>query len=312
MKKELFKKFSEDKDHLPFSLQYNWWNEVVEQEWDVAVVENQGEVKAIWPFTIRKKFGFTLLGPAEITPYCGPYMLYPEGQKLHRKYSFEKKILDELLAQIPSHHFFEQNCHLDFVNTLPLSWKGWKHHSRYTFVLNNITDLKSVYAGFADNIRREIKKAEKELRIVEAKDISNIIYLMESSFSAQSSKLPLPESIFHSFQKYIHHHSCGKIYLAKNFNQQTVAGIAIIWDKSCAYYLLGGADKEFKNSGAMSLLLWKAIQFSSTVVGKFNFEGSRIQKIERFLRGFGGELKPYQYICHSKSPLLDVIKNLKG
>lgn len=285
---------------------------MVKQEWDVAVVENQGAVKAIWPYSIRKKFGFTLMGPADITPYCGPYIIYPEEQKLHRKYSYEKKILDDLIAQLPFHHFFEQNCHLDFKNTLPLTWKGWTQQSRYTFILDNITDLKAVYAGFADNIRREIKKAEKELKIMECDDISAIIELMRSSFSAQNSILPIPENIFYSFQNYIQKYSCGKIYLAKNYNNQIVAGIGIIWDKSCAYYLLGGAEKDFKNSGAMSLLLWKAIQFSSTVVDKFNFEGSRIQKIERFLRGFGGELTAYHYISHSKSQLLDIIKKLKG
>lgn len=312
MKKELFKKFSQQHESLPFSLQYNWWNEVVQQEWDIALVENQGEVKAIWPYTINKSLGFIQLRTADFTPYTGPFIVYPDGQKNHRKYSFEKKILEELLLQFPKYHSFEQNCHLGFENTLPLIWKSWKQSTRYTYILENIGDLKQTYAGFADNIRREIKKAEKDLVILQGEDILPVLEMMESTFSAQGMKMPAQKQVFKAIQNYMNDYSCGKIYYAKSSEQKTVAAIAIIWDHNSAYYLMGGADNAFKNSGAMSLLMWTAIQFSSSKVGTFNFEGSMIPGIERFFRGFGGELVPYHHLSHSNSTLLQFLKKLKN
>ena len=311
MKKQFFKKFSEGNKDLPFSLRYDWWNEVVKENWDVAVIENQGEVKAIWPYSITKKYGFTQLRSTEISPYTGPFIVYPKGQKEHRKYSYEKKILDELIAQLPPYHFFEQNCHLNFQNALPLYWKGFQLNVRYTYILKNITDLKNIYSQFADNIRREIKKAEKAIKIEESKDINALYSMMESTFQVQGTSLYLQKKTLEFFHEHIQKHACGKLFLAKNFDGKPIAGVGIIWDHDCAYYLLGGADSEFKNSGAMSLLMWKAIQFSSTVVNRFNFEGSMIPGIERFLRGFGGELKSYYKVSHDKSLFLKILKSIK-
>lgn len=48
-----------------------------------------------------------------------------------------------------------------------------------------------------------------------------------------------------------------------------------------------------RNSGATSLLMWEAIKFASTVSKKFDLEGSMLEPVERFFRGFGTVQKPY-------------------
>ena len=40
----------------------------------------------------------------------------------------------------------------------------------------------------------------------------------------------------------------------------------LIWDNQSAYYLIGGADTRFRNSEAMSLLMWKSIELASDKV----------------------------------------------
>ena len=64
---------------------------------------------------------------------------------------------------------------------------------------------------------------------------------------------------------------------------------------------MGGGDPEFRNSGATSLLMWNAIQFASTVSQIFDFEGSMIESVERFFRGFGAVQTPYFSISHIRS-----------
>ena len=54
----------------------------------------------------------------------------------------------------------------------------------------------------------------------------------------------------------------------------------------------------------MPLLLWEAIQFSSDVTRKFNFEGSMIKSIEKFFRAFGGRQVPYLEITKTNSILI--------
>jgi lipid II:glycine glycyltransferase (peptidoglycan interpeptide bridge formation enzyme) len=68
------------------------------------------------------------------------------------------------------------------------------------------------------------------------------------------------------------------------------------------YYLFGGMDEAYGDSGAKSLLFWKAINMASEKNLTFNFEGSMIPGVERFFRSFGGELTPVYYIYKRKFP----------
>ena len=70
----------------------------------------------------------------------------------------------------------------------------------------------------------------------------------------------------------------------------------MVWDDYTAYYLIGGADPELRNSGASSLLLWEAIQFAAQVSRTFDFEGSMLKPVERFFRAFGAIQQPYMQV----------------
>jgi predicted acetyltransferase len=84
--------------------------------------------------------------------------------------------------------------------------------------------------------------------------------------------------------------------LAEDGNSNYHAAIYLIWDRDCTYYLMGGADPEFRNSGAMSLLIWEGINQAAQRKQSFDFEGSMIEPIEHFFRSFGGEQTHYLQI----------------
>lgn len=44
---------------------------------------------------------------------------------------------------------------------------------------------------------------------------------------------------------------------------------------------------------SLFFLIWEAIKFASTVSKKFDLEGSMLEPVERFFRGFGTVQKPY-------------------
>ena len=102
-----------------------------------------------------------------------------------------------------------------------------------------------------------------------------------------------------------------KWFIAQDEKEQNHAGVLIVWDENSAYYLLGGSDPNLRNSGAMSLCMWEAIKFASTVAKKFDFEGSMIESVERFFRAFGAEQKPYFHITKTPSYILRMAKILK-
>ena len=97
---------------------------------------------------------------------------------------------------------------------------------------------------------------------------------------------------------------CRKILLGVDKENKIHAGIYLVWDENTMYYLLGGGDPKYRNSGATSLLLWEAIKLASSKGLSFDFEGSMIEPVEKFVRGFGAIQKPYFQIYKTDSKFL--------
>ena len=71
--------------------------------------------------------------------------------------------------------------------------------------------------------------------------------------------------------------------------------VYLVWDRNAAYYLMAGYREKGAGGGA-SLLVWEALKFASTVVDTFDFQGSMIESIDRFFRGFGAMHVPFFFV----------------
>ena len=83
-------------------------------------------------------------------------------------------------------------------------------------------------------------------------------------------------------------------FLACSHDNEPLGAVWIVWDERRAYYLIGGYDHSEKSNKAVSLAMWRAIQFTANDLHlpEFDFEGSMIPAVERFFRKFGGTLLP--------------------
>jgi len=313
-KKLLFKKFSlAHQDKLPFSLNFNWWNEVVCENWEVGVVSNQSQVFAVLPYFITKKGPWKVLSNPHFTPYTGSFYSYPEGQKTSSKISFENKMNQKLIDQLPEFAMLNINCHLRFFNSLSFLWNGFEDHRRYTYLLDLQLNPDDIWSNFRENIRREIRKAEKNLSIKINNDPVLLEKCLQESFQSQKQSYPpISSAYYERILNYVKKYNCGRSWKAVDSNGDIHAAVCCVWDQKTAYYLLGGSISRFKNSGAISLLLWQAIQESqSQKLNSFNFEGSTIKGIEHYLRGFGGSLHSFSNLISKPSKSLRLAKSLK-
>jgi lipid II:glycine glycyltransferase (peptidoglycan interpeptide bridge formation enzyme) len=137
--------------------------------------------------------------------------------------------------------------------------------------------------------------------------------LLRESFNKKVDAYPIEdESIYQRIQDYLVKYDCGEFLEARDQNGELHAMMVWIHDAQSAYYLIGGSASAYKNSGAMSLLMWEAIKKSKLKgIAKFNFEGSMIPSVEKYLRGFGGELTSYSCLIKNKSKSLKVLRKLK-
>ena len=89
--------------------------------------------------------------------------------------------------------------------------------------------------------------------------------------------------------------NCRKIILTQDENGEYHSGAYLVWNKNTTWYLIGGGNPNLRNSGSTSLSMG-GYWVSSSVSKVFDFEGSMHEPIERFFRGFNGELTPYYHI----------------
>jgi hypothetical protein len=76
-----------------------------------------------------------------------------------------------------------------------------------------------------------------------------------------------------------------------------------IYHQNRSYYILGGYDQSNKHIGAGAAAVDACIKHSINLsIKHFDFEGSMIQNVEKYFRGFGGDMVPFYTI--NKAPLL--------
>jgi Acetyltransferase (GNAT) domain len=265
--------------------------------WDVALVMKDGKILASMPFTYssakRNEISLPLL-----TQFLGPHITVAEQGKLYKRYSAEVQALEELLEQIPSVKSFYQQWSYRYENWLPFYWRGFKQTTRYTYIIPSTVTQQQIWDNFKDSVRTDTRKAEKRVTIDKAFDVALLYTLIEKVFSKQGGKPPYSREFLSQLSEVLKREHCAEIFFARDIDDPDVvhAGGLFVWDEFTMYYLASGLNTDLKNSGAMTLILWHAIQLANSLGKSFDFEGSMLPKVEPFFRNFGAERKMYHAV----------------
>lgn len=306
--KEIFRNWCDKHPEIPLFLQFDWMEIVAKPEqWDVALVGSENDVQAFMPYFKKRKLQFEIITVPPLTPYMGPWLHYPEGQKEATRLSFEKKMYEQLIAQLPKTDKFIQYFHPEVTNWLPFFWNDFEQSTRYTYIIDDLSDADVLYENLQGNIRREISKAQKSLTVSEGNEVKTLHNLKLKDFAIKGQELNYSEAYFNRVFEKLNAKDACKAWIASDADGTPIASLLLVWDDDSAYYLAGATDPKNKNSGAMSLLMWTAILFASSVADKFNFEGSMIEPVERFFRSFGAKQTPYFEIRKTDSKLLKLL-----
>ncbi len=270
-----------------------WWLDAVAPgQWEAAEIERDGNIIARLPYLKTKRFGSKILGVPDYTQTLG-YWIENTGAKNAKRFARQKDLISELIEKLPKGYsadfFLDHSC--DYL--FPFKWSGYNLQMQYSYRLNDIKDIDVLWSGLADNIRREIKKAQKIVAVEENHPIDDLITLQNKTFERQGRKIKDNSELLKRLDNVLQEHNARKLFCAVDADGQIHAASYFVYDSNCCYYLIGGGDPELRTSGASSLLMWEGIKFASGVSNAFDFEGSMIEPIERFFRAFGGVPTPY-------------------
>jgi hypothetical protein len=270
-----------------------WWlNAVAPGQWGAAEVSRGDNVVARLPYMHRRRLGLTTIGQPPFTQTLGPWLAPMEG-KYARRLETEKKLLGQLVDALPAFDFFRQSLSPSLTNWLPFYWAGFEATIRYTYRICDLTDLDRVKSEFQEHVRRGIKKAENAVEINHDFPLDDLLRLNEQTYARQGVKSPDDPALIRRLDAACASRGARRIIGAVDAGGRTHAALYVVWDDQTLYALINARDPELQTFGSNTLLYWEAIKLAAEVSQLFDFEGSMLEPIEHFFRGFGGRQTPY-------------------
>jgi hypothetical protein len=291
-----------------------WWLDAVcpQGNWRPCLsFDNAGKVDGAMVYHIVKLKGFiTAVVMPELTFNVGVWLRLPDVDKSKRfsQYASTKSILEKLIAQLPQTAFFHQKMHHSLTDWQPFYWQGFSGSTHYTYLLDNISDLDATFKDFKGSVRTDIRKAEKIVQIQESDDLDSFYELYKGSVLQQKIDPAFKLETFKRLDNALKTRGLRTLIMAKDTEGAIHAAIYITYDRTSAHYLVGCSDVRFRQSGALYLLIWEAIQIASKRgVATFDFEGSMIPSVEFAFRNFGARQVPFFRITRTTNRFFELL-----
>jgi len=288
---------------------HKWWLEAVAPSaYEILEVVKGGRIKAAWPIlrSIERARQRVYMPP--LTQKLG-ILFAPSDANPAELQSANQSFTNELLDRLGDVNEFIQTFHENFTDWLPFFWRGYSQSTRYTYVLEDISDPKRLWIEMRPHHRRYIRRAERlGIEIRDDLQLDQFVELNRKTFERQGLRPPASDDIIFRVDEACRVHAGRKIFAGVDALGRVHAAVYVAWAANTGYYLMGGSEPELRASGAQFLALWESIKFASTVVTRFDFEGSMLPKVEPVFRGFGAIQRPYFVI--SKIPPPSLVRSL--
>ncbi|MDP2966017.1 MAG: hypothetical protein Q8N39_08300 [Pelolinea sp.] len=288
----------------------SWWLRCVcDENFIIVLFRDDGEIICGLPMQFNKKKILKFSIMPKYTQTLGPIFKPFENFGEYRKRSIEIAALSEILSYISNLQYIKTNCHYTFSNILPFHWNGYNSNVRYTYVIDDLSNLNNIFINITPKYRNKILKAENlGVRIIESDDID--LFLNTIGKSLPKDIFSKSFSIIKKINNVCELHNSRKIYLAIDPKGFVHSGLFIIYDSKCAYNLIQGGDKELRKSGANILAMWHSIKEMSKNSKIYDFEGSMLENIEIVFRSFGAIQKPFYSVTRNtvENYFFDILK----
>lgn len=300
-----YRAFAKGNKHILIFQNPIWLDAVVGADnWNVAISIQGNTITGALPYVTTKRLGFFQVTIPILTYYLGPLLFYPPDLLENNQNSFQRKVLLDLISQLPKTDRFVTHTDLNFNYWLPFYWNGFKQTTRYTYVLDTQKDRDTLFSNFKPTIKKAIHKAIRNFTISSGEDINTVFKLHQADYQKKGLKTAFSQQQLAPIDQQIKGQGHRLILEATDSNNQIVAAIYVLKDAQFFHYMFGAVDSKNRNSGVMSLLIWTAIQEAKKQNLDFNFGGSMNRNIEQFFSGFRANIKPYMRITKVTNPIL--------
>lgn len=314
VQKSFYRDWAQSREDLPLFYRPAWLDCVCgEANWQVAIAQDEdGNVCGVLPFYESKTwFGRSVSNPP-FSPFMGPLLfLSEENQSNFSKYSFEKKILQELIRSLPEAASVKLKWRPENQNWLPFYWAGYRQTTAYTFVISGDTGIEAAFENLKNSVRADIEFARRRCEVSESDDLAAFYRLYSSVFEKQKKKSPFTFGRFSKTDDFLKLENRRLILLVKDSETGEPEAGAYLAEDEKRIYLAATGKSEEAGRGAVALAVWTAIQKSLEKKKSLDFEGSMLPGVEHFFRAFGGQMETY-FVVFKYARLLALLRILAG
>lgn len=270
---------------------YSWLLDELCDDWGALVLN---DYEAVMPMPLRKKFGMTYAYQPFFIQQLGVFSRVMLSGFLVRKF---------LAAIPPKFRYIDLlvNPEMDPEEKIQGSLSKRKNHLLYV-----PTVYESCSRYYNENTRRNIQKAAKQGLLSRREPNPGLVL----TFYREQNADKTPEIREHHYEAlsrvlqeaekrgYVH------AMTVEAEGRVLAAAIFLIDNNKRAIYLMGASNEQGKQVGAMHALVDAFIRSACGRINILDFEGSEIESIARFFKGFGAEETAYFHLKMNRLPLL--------
>ncbi len=279
--KERYRKFCATHAVVPvFSNPF--WLDAVAENWEVALIsEGESRIIAALPYCLKGNLFTKRIYLPDVSFYQS-VLFFTEADR-----NSKQKLTEQLVQQLPKtvksyFKFLPEHTAISLVKS------GFEKEAYGTYIIQ-----KGQALNLSSNHKRNIQRGTKlNYTIKESKNTEASFALLTSTFARQNIKPKISLSEFKKINILTKKHHAGNTFDCLDEHKNLLASAFVLEDTDSVYYLLGGYDTAFKNSGAMTYLLHYIIQDALQRKLEFNFCGSSKKSIATYFEGFGAQKTP--------------------
>jgi hypothetical protein len=255
----------------------------------------------------ERRFGLRILRNPPYTPQIGPFF-EPRASNAAARTDEQRAVVDAMAEYLANSGaaVVSLGLSLGITDALPFYWRGWKVVPHYTYRIDLAEGEPSLQAAMSSERRKNLRKSVADsVSVAEEMGAGPMRALIEHTFARQGKAFSLASAdlVFSAFPP-----GSRSYCMIASAGGRPMAGVYVVHDGRTAYYLMGGYA-EGAHHGAGALAMWHAILKAKELgLEVFDFEGSVIPPIERYFRGFGGELTPILSVHKAWLPLEMALK----
>ena len=270
---------------------YTWYLDNVAGEW-MGMVE--GDYQSVFPLVWNEKlFGVKQLFQPLLCQQLGLFSVNV----------CNKERLRQFIDNIPQEFRYWEIAFND-GNKKVLGLDGLQLTSKVNYILDLNKPYQELNDGYSKNIKRNINKAGNYNLFLNS-NLKPETFVSEVKKAQILKGIKHPEALYHTAHRIIYnclHRGKGVILSAHNPAKELCAAIFFMLNGSDMINLLNVTTEVGKKTGAMPYLLDATVMREAEKRKFIDFEGSSVEGIARFYKGFGAVNVPYFQVHKNNFP----------